>query len=58
MLPPSSQVGHADTPDEVRSFVFSTDCLPAIFLTRMLLAGRSNILLAGPTVGVGRCGEV
>lgn len=43
----------SETNPEVKSFVFSAGCLPAIYLMRLLLKGKSNILLAGPT-GVGK----
>ena len=33
----------------MKDFVFTVDNLPAIYLMRLLLAGRSNVLLAGST---------
>ena len=33
-------MGNSDIPDDVRSFVFTADCVPAIYITRMLLTGN------------------
>lgn len=34
---------------DVRNFVFTADNLPAIYLMRLLVAHRHNVMLVGPT---------